>query len=286
MPAPQLPLISPAWLTQSSQAPDLRIIDATWFAPFLNPPETGFQAYQKGHIPGAVHFDIDQITDPDAALAHTLPPTHVFSARVRKLGIGDGHRLIIYDQNNFFAAARVWWMFRVMGVTDIMVLDGGLDAWRDSGALVEDLPPVSTERHFTSRMRADLVKTSDQIRALLGDNQPQIIDARPAARFTGQAPEPREGLPSGHIPGSYNIPGGRLLDNGRMKYPDELASLFSEAGIDLSAPIITSCGSGVAAAVTALALATLGIDFVSVYDGSWTDWASTPDNPIATGPGA
>ncbi len=283
MPAPQRPLVSPAWLAQNIDAPDVRIIDATWFAPFLDPLESGYEAYKKAHIPGAVHFDIDHVTDPEVTLGHTLPPAHIFSARARKLGIGDGHRLVVYDQNNFFAAARVWWMFRVMGVTDIMVLDGGLQAWRETGEPVVDLPTIATERHFTARMRADLVKTSTQIRALLGRTHPQIIDARPAGRFTGKIAEPRAGLPSGHIPGSFNIPGDQLLENGRMKSPDALASLFAEAGVDLSAPIITSCGSGVTAAITALALATLGNDLAAVYDGSWSDWASNPDNPIATG---
>lgn len=277
------PLISADWLINNIQAPDLRIVDATWFAPFLNPPQTGHQAYLRAHIPGAVYFDIDKIADPDSTLPHTFPPAHVFSAHVRKLGLGDGHRLVIYDQNGFFAAARVWWMFRTMGVTDIMVLDGGLQAWIAAGGQFENLPPHTTERHFTPRLRADLLKTTPQIHAALASSAIQIIDARPAGRFTGQAPEPRKDLPSGHIPGSFNLPGGQLLtQTGHMKSAAELATLFKAAGIDVTAPVITTCGSGVTAAVTALALATLGNDLAGVYDGSWTEWASDPANPVVT----
>lgn len=284
---PQRPLISANWLLKNIDAPDVRVVDATWFAPFLKPVDTGHEAYQKGHIPGAVYFDIDKIADPDAALSHTLPPAHIFSARVRKLGLGDGHRIVIYDQNGFFAAARAWWMFRAMGATDVLVLDGGLSAWTGAGGALEDLPPVTTERHFTPRLRADLVKSTEQMQALVaaGPNGAQIIDARPAGRFTGDAPEPREGLASGHIPGSCNIPGNQYFaQSGYIKSPDVLAAVFKEIGVDINAPIITTCGSGVTAAITALALATLGNDLAAVYDGSWSAWAANPDNPIATGP--
>lgn len=283
MSAPNAPLVSAQWLLNNIDAPDVRIIDATWFAPFLNPPETGAQAYQKGHIPGAVFFDIDDIADPEAPYAHTVPPAHVFSARVRKLGLGDGHRIIAYDQNAFFASARAWWLFRLMGVEDVFVLDGGLQAWTSAGGTLEDLPPLKTERHFTPRVRADLLKTTAQMQTLAHTNTVPIIDARPAARFAGTAPEPREGLRSGHIPGSLNIPGGACLTaSGHMKPPADLAKVFSGAGIDTSIPLVTSCGSGVTAALTALALATLGNDQVAVYDGSWTEWASDPDNLVNT----
>jgi len=287
MSAPQPPLVSAQWLSENLQSPDLRIIDATWFAPFLNPPETGREAYTRAHIPGAVYFDIDAIADPQSDLPHTAPPAHVFSARIRKLGLGDGHRMVVYDQNGFFASARCWWLLRLMGVTDVFVLDGGLDAWIALEAPIEDLPPVAHERHFTPRMRGDLLKTTDQVKANLESSTFQVIDARPAGRFSGEAPEPREDLASGHIPGSRNVPGSQYLtETGHMKSTDDLAALFAEAGVDTAAPTITTCGSGVTAAVTALALATLGNDLVAVYDGSWSEWASNPDNPIATGPAA
>lgn len=278
------PLVSAEWLEKHIDAPDVRVIDATWFAPFLNPEKTGQEAYDEGHIPGAVFFDIDQIAAPESPFPHTMPDPILFSSRVRKLGLGDGHRIIVYDQNGFFASARVWWMLRAMGVTDVSVLDGGLQAWLDHGGAIEDLPPVAIERHFTPRVRADLIKTTDQITETVRDKKAQIIDARPPGRFSGEAPEPRKGLASGHIPGSVNIPGGAYITASRhMKTADELETLFAESGVDTSAPIIASCGSGVTAAITALALAVTGNELVAVYDGSWTEWASDPDNPIATG---
>lgn len=288
MPATSSPLVTAEWLQENIDAPDLRVIDATWFAPFLDPVQTGLEAYNEAHIPGAVFFDIDDIAAPDSPFAHTMPPPHVFSARVRKLGLGDGNRLIVYDRNNFFASARVWWLFRVMGVKDIAVLDGGFQAWRAQGGEIEDMMPVAVERHFTPRVRADLVKSTEQMAALAGEPPAvQIIDARPDGRFTGQAPEPRADLRPGHIPGSRNVPGSACLTGaGTLKTPDDLLSVFTAAGVDPSAPAVATCGSGVTAAVTALALATLGNDLVAVYDGSWTEWASDPANPIATGPAA
>ena len=277
------PLVSAKWLLENMTAPDLRVIDATWFAPFTNPPQTGRQAYDAAHIPDAVYFDIDVVADPDSELAHTLPPPHIFSSRVRKLGLGDGNRLIVYDQNNFFASARVWWMFRTMGFSEIFVLDGGLQAWIDAGGETDDRPPVAVERHLTPRVRADLIKTTEQMATLAESKQLKIIDARPAGRFTGETAEPRQGLPSGHIPGSVNIPGGSLTDGGFLKSPAELQAVFAKSGIDPAQPLVTSCGSGVTAAVTALALAVLGNDQVAVYDVSWTEWAMDGTRPIATG---
>ncbi|MEO9969526.1 MAG: 3-mercaptopyruvate sulfurtransferase [Hyphomonadaceae bacterium] len=277
------PLVDAKWLIENMAAPDLRVVDATWFAPFTSPPETGRQAYMRAHIPEAVYFDIDEIADPDSDFAHMLPSPIVFASKVRKLGLGDGNRLVVYDQNNFFAAARVWWMFRTMGFTDVLVLDGGLQAWRDVGGLTDDIPPVAVERHITPRVRGDLIKTKEQIAAQIGNQHARIVDARPAGRFTGEAPEPRKGLPSGHIPGSVNIAGSEFTENGYMKSTDALAEVFAMQGIDPMEPIIATCGSGVTAAITALALATLGNDHVAVYDGSWTEWASDGTLPIETG---
>lgn len=284
MTTPMRPLVSADWLKSKISAPDVRVIDATWFAPFLNPTQTGKEAYDKAHIPGAVFFDIDEITDPESAFAHTLPPAFVFTSRVRALGIGDGHQLVIYDRNNFFASARVWWMLRAMGVTDVLVLDGGFQAWLDAGGASEDLAPIISERHFTPRIRADLIKNTAQISALAeAGATSHIIDARPKGRFDGTSPEPRKNLKSGHIAGSLNVPGSDLLDqNGHMKSPEALTEVFKSTGLDIEAPAIATCGSGVTAAVAALALATLGNDLVAVYDGSWTEWASDPANPIAT----
>ena len=258
------PLVSAEWLIKNFDAPDVRVLDATYFAEFTNPPETGRQAWARGHIPGATHFDIDHVADDSSPYPHMLPDAVKFSSRIRKLGVGDGNRIVVYDQNRFFASARVWWMLRVMGHTDVHVLDGGLAAWVAAGGGLEDMPPIVSERHFTPRV---------------GKARLSIIDARPDGRFFGRVPEPREGLKSGHIPGSVNLPGSALTtEDGHMKPASKLAELFK----DPMGPTVTTCGSGVTAAITALALARLGNWDVAVYDGSWTEWASDPSRPIAT----
>ncbi len=273
------PLVTAEWLLAHAGEPDIRIVDATWFAPFTNPPETGRDAHRREHIPNAIYFDIDEIADTASPYPHMLPDAVRFSARVRKLGLGDGSRIVVYDRNNFFASARAWWMLRVMGHRDVRVLDGGLSAWVAAGGAIDDMPPIVSERHFTPRVRSDLVIDLQGMERALGSHRLRIIDARPSGRFYGCDPEPRAGLPSGHIPGSINIPGSELLTtDGRMKGAEELRRLFD----DPSARTIVTCGSGVAAAITALALARLGNWDVAVYDGSWTEWASDPSRPIAT----
>ena len=274
------PLVTAGWLKQNLPAPDIRIVDATWFAPFMNPEKTGREVWAEGHIPGAVYFDIDAIKAGNTDLPHMLPDPIVFSSRVRKLGIGDGNRVIVYDGNNYCASARVWWMLRVMGHEDVKVLDGGFAAWLAEGGEVEDLPPVGIERHFTARVRSDLVKDAGQVAAAAQSGACAIVDSRPAARFTGEVAEPRPGLASGHIPGSLSVPSSQLINaDGTLKCVSDLQGLLP----DHKAPTITTCGSGVAAAITALAYARLGNWDVSVYDGSWTDWASDPSRPVATG---
>lgn len=274
------PLVSADWLRRNSDTPDLRIADATWFAPFLNPPETGRQAWKRGHIPKAVYFDIDEIADTDSPYPHMLPDAVKFSSRVRKLGLGDGNRIVVYDRNQFFASARAWWMLRVMGHQDVYVLDGGLDAWTAAGGELDDMAPIVSERHFTPRVRSDLVIDARGVEALIGSRKAAIIDARPASRFTAAAPEPRPDIPAGHIPGSINVPHAKLLtEDGRLKPAGELKSLFGNP----HGPTVATCGSGVSAAVIALALARLGNWDAAVYDGSWTEWASDTARPIETG---
>ncbi len=271
------PLISAADLKRAITAPDVRVIDATWFAPFTNPVESGREAYARGHIPGAVYFDIDDIADTTSPYPHMLPDPVKFSARVRQLGIGDGHRIVIYDQNRFFASARVWWMFRYMGKTDVRVLDGGLTAWQAAGGALDDMPPIVSVRHFTPRVRADLLTDAKAMESAIAAQRRTVIDARPPGRFSGTDAEPRAGLSSGHMPGSVNLPGGTLITpDGRLKSADELSALFN----DPAASTIATCGSGVTAAIIALALARLGNFDVSVYDGSWSEWASDPSRPI------
>lgn len=274
------PLVSAQWLKENLDAPDLRVIEATWYPGFHPKAGQAQSEYTSTHIPDAVFFDIDSIKDPNSGLPHMLPDTVLFSSRVRRMGIGDGNRLVVYDRNNFIASARVWWTLRTMGVKDVMVLDGGLNAWQSVGGAMDDMPPVAVERHFTPRLRSDLVKSQAQVRTALSDGVTQVIDARPAGRFSGDAPEPRAELPSGHMPGSRNIPAGSLLNpDGTMKSAQDLRSLLQVS----EAPIITTCGSGVTASTLALALARIGRDDAAVYDGSWTEWASTEGCPIATG---
>jgi len=270
--APESPLVSADWLLSHIRAPDVRILDASWFLP--TDGATGASAYAAGHIPGARFFDIDDVSDERSVLPHMLPPPEKFASRARRLGLGDGHRIICYDQNGYLASARAWWMFRAMGHDDVAVLDGGFAAWKAAGGEVEDLPPlVSSDRHFTVRARADLVRSLEQVRRSLESSSAQIVDARSAARFAGEAPEPRPGLRSGHIPGSVNLPYARLIGSeGRFRSRDELLEVFASAGVDLSRPIINSCGSGVSAAVLALGQAIAGHTEAAVYDGSWCEW--------------
>lgn len=277
------PLISAEWLKDNSGALDLRIIEATYFLPFLNPPQTGYEAYLQGHIPGSVYFDIDRIAAQGAPLPHTLPDPVEFSSRIRPLGIGDGHRLVIYDRNRFIASARVWWMLRHMGVKDVFVLDGGLAAWTEAGGELDDREPRYPVRHFTPRLQADLVKTLGQMKNIEASASAQIVDVRPQGRFTGQAAEPRAGLPSGHMPGSLNMPYSLLLtEAGYLKSTESLLDMVKKIGLSLDKPIVSTCGSGVTAPVLTLALAKLGQDRSAVYDGSWAEWASQTDTPIAT----
>ncbi len=275
------PLVTPQWLAENIEAPDLRVVEATWFPPWTHEQGAARAAYEEAHIPGAVFFDIEAVADPDAPLPHTFPSPILFSSRARHLGIGDGNRIIVYDRNGFCASARAWWMLRAMGVLDVRVLDGGWAGWQAIGGEIEDMPPVPAERHFTARLRGDLLKSVDQVEKLSETAPNSILDARPAGRFTGEEPEPREGLASGHIPGSRNIPASSVLTpQGRIRPAAELEQLFADIP---SGPVVTTCGSGITACILALALATIGRDDAAVYDGSWSEWAEGGTRPIATG---
>jgi thiosulfate/3-mercaptopyruvate sulfurtransferase len=278
---PDDPLVSTQWLADKLDAPDVRIIDASWHMPAAG--RNAKEEYDATHIPGAVFFDIDEISDTASPFPHMMPSPEKFASRAKKLGLGDGLRLVIYDSTGVFSAARVWWMFRHMGHDDVVVLDGGLPKWQAENRVTEDMPPIARERHFTVRRRADLIRDKGQVLEKVQSGVAQILDARPAGRFNGTAPEPRANLPSGHMPGAFNVPFSTLLkpDN-TMKDPAELAGVFKAAGVDLGKRLVTTCGSGVTACVIALALARLGLWDVPVYDGAWSEWAADPASPIET----
>jgi thiosulfate/3-mercaptopyruvate sulfurtransferase len=275
-------LVSTDWLAQRLNAPDIRILDGSTYLPGAG--KDGRNEYLKSHIPGARFFDIDDIADSHSPLPHMLPPVEKFVSRVRRMGIGDGHRVIVYDQQGLFSAARVWWMFRIFGHQDVAVLDGGLPKWIAEGHPVEDDEPDPRERHFTGRRNASMVRDVTQIAGATKLRAEQIVDARAAERFRGEAPEPRAGLRAGHIPGSKNVPYASLLNpDGTMKDIDATRAIFEAAGVDLKQPIVTSCGSGITAAILTLALHRMGHTRNALYDGSWVEWGAYPDLAVETG---
>lgn len=226
---------------------------------------------------------MNALSDTSSDLPHMLPPAHVFSSMMRRLGIGDGQTIVVYDGSGLWSAPRVWWTFRAMGVKDVHVLDGGLPKWIAEGREVEDGPGRPRgERHFTARLDNSLVADAEKVRRALANGQ-QVLDARSRERFSGAAPEPRKGLRSGHMPGALNLPFTELMNEGRLRPAEELAAAFDGAGVDRSRPVITSCGSGVTAAILSLALAETGQFQAPVYDGSWTDWGGREDTPVVTG---
>ena len=274
-------LVSTEWLAAHLSAPDVRVVDASWY---LEPDRDPRAEYREAHIPGAVFFDIEAISDDASPLPHMLPSPEKFASRVRKLGLGDGSRIVVYDGGSAYAAARAWWMFRAMGHEDVSILDGGLRKWRAEGRPIEDLPPAPRERHFTARANRLLVRNRDQIAENLTTGREQVVDARGPGRFAGTEPEPRPGLPSGHIPGSLNLPYARLLrPDGTLKRQADLEALFREAGIEADEPVVTTCGSGMSAALLLFALVLTGRRDVALYDGSWAEWGAAEDLPVETG---
>ena len=275
-------LVSTDWLAQHLKDPDLRLVDASWYLPDMGrDPKT---EYDAAHIPGARFFDIDEISDARSDLPHMVPPAEKFMSRMRAMGIGDGHQVVVYDGAGLMSAARVWWLFKLMGQDNVAVLDGGLPKWVAEGRKTEDMPPIPRDRHMTVRFQNHLVRDVTQVAQASKLKDPQIVDARSAGRFRGDEPEPREGLRPGHIPGSRNLPYTDLLNADKtMKSVDQMKAAFEAAGVDLSRPVITSCGSGITAAVLALALELMGHKNWSLYDGSWAEWGMFPTVPVATG---
>lgn len=278
-------IVETDWLADHLDAPDLIVFDGSWHLP--NSGRDAKAEYLAEHIPGALFFDIDDLVDEKSPLPHMLPPTPKFASRMKKMGVGDGMRIVIYDTYGLFSAARVWWTFRAMGHQDVAVLNGGLKKWKAEGRPLEDMAPVPrTARHFTPLLNNSLVRDLDDMKGYVAGGGMQIVDARPKGRFEGSEPEPRPGLRAGHIPGSKNVPSGAILNaDGTLKSKDELEKIFRDAGVDPHRPVVTTCGSGVTASMLSLALSVIGQTNAAVYDGSWAEWGQdTLDTPVETGP--
>src|SRR5262245_57551592 len=276
------PFVSTNWLAERIGNPDVAIVDGSWYLPTQNrDPEA---EYRTGHIPGAVRFDIDTVKDTSSPLPHMLPRPQDFAAAAGKMGIADDMKIVVYDGAGLFAAGRVWWTFRAFGAHDVSVLDGGLPKWTAEGRPLEQgEAKARPARTFRPRFNPAIVAGVDDVRRVLAEKSAQVVDARPADRFRGEAPEPRPGLSSGHMPGSYNLPFAEIIADGRLKSAEHLKAAFAKAGVDVDRPVVTTCGSGVSAALLSLALETIGKPAKALYDGSWAEWASRKDTVIEKG---
>ena len=274
-------VVSADWLEKNLGAPEFRIVDASWYLAAQN--RNGAEEYAQGHIPGAVFFDQDAIADHTSGLPHTIPSPEFFAAEVGKLGISDTDTIVVYDGPGTMAAPRVWWLFRLMGAEKVYVLDGGFDGWKAERRPVETDLPEPKPATFRARFDSAMVTTLEQMKEVVATGSRQIADARSAGRFAGTDPEPRAGLRSGHMPGARSTPSATFFEKGKFKSLPALEKVFEEAGIDLSRPITTSCGSGVTAAIITLALTSLGHEDNTLYDGSWSEWGGLKDVPVVTG---
>ena len=275
-------LVSTDWLAAHLNDPDLRIIDASYYLPDMG--RDAKAEYDAAHIPGARFIDIDDISDARSELPLMVAPVEKFMSRMRAMGVGDGHQVVVYDGMGLFSAARVWWNFRLMGKMDVAVLDGGFPKWKSEARAVEDMPPIVRDRHMTVQRQAHLVKDVTQVASASKLGNWQIVDARAPARFRGEEPEAREGLRAGRIPNSRNVHYASLFGaDGTMKQGDALRAAFEAGGVDLDRRIITTCGSGMTAAILMLGLWRLGHRDASLYDGSWAEWGQFEQLKVETG---
>ena len=273
--------VNTAWLADHLGDPDLQVVDASWYLPTQG--RDGRKEYEAGHVPGAVYFDLDAVSDHTNGLPHMLLDAEAFGREAGQLGLSSDTTLVVYDGMGLFSAPRVWWTLRLFGAREVLILEGGLPQWQAEGRPLETGPSTAAPARFAARQAAGKVADLAAVRRVLADGTAQVVDARPAARFKGEAPEPRPGLESGHMPGSLNVPFAEIVADGRLKGADALRHAFDQAGVDLARPVVTSCGSGVSAAILVLALESLGKTDAALYDGSWTEYASRPDLPIEKG---